>query len=97
MRHVWEADAARAAGAVAGLRIGQRLTVGFLDPVEDAIYLTAALRVIGLRATFHLGREVVPVSPPAGFYAWVEYRGHVLSTSLPVQEEYIEVHRSEEG
>ncbi|MFG2994625.1 lasso peptide biosynthesis protein [Streptomyces sp. NPDC048257] len=85
----------RAVGrAIARLRIAQRLTTGFLDPVEDAVYLTAGLRGVGLPATFHLGREVVPASPPAGFYAWVECDGKVVSTSLPVREEYIEVHRS---
>ncbi|MBW5481282.1 lasso peptide biosynthesis protein [Streptomyces bambusae] len=85
----------RAVGrAVARLRIAQRLTVGFLDPVEDAVYLTAGLRGIGLPASFHLGREIAPASPPAGFYAWVECGGRVVSTSLPVREEYVEVHRS---
>ncbi|TLQ43153.1 lasso peptide biosynthesis protein [Streptomyces marianii] len=97
VRDVWQADIARVGTAVARLRIAQRLTVGFLDPVEDALYLTAGLRMIGLPATFHLGRELVPAAPPAGFYAWVEHKGHVVSTSLPVREEYIEVHRSEEG
>jgi Transglutaminase-like superfamily len=83
--------------AVGRLRIAQRLTTGFLDPVEDALYLVAGLRGLGLPATFHLGRELVPASPPAGFYAWVECGGRVVSTSLPVREEYIEVHRSAEG
>ncbi|WP_106982576.1 lasso peptide biosynthesis protein [Streptomyces megasporus] len=85
------------ARAVVRLRIAQRLTTGFLDPVEDALYLTAGLRGVGLPATFHLGREIVPASSFAGFYAWVECDGQVVSTSLPVREEYIEVHRSAEG
>ena len=83
--------------AVGRLRVAQRLTTGFLDPVEDALYLVAGLRGLGLPATFHLGRELVPAAPPAGFYAWVECGGRVVSTSLPVREEYIEVHRSAEG
>ncbi|MER8072340.1 hypothetical protein ABTZ59_29020 [Streptomyces sp. NPDC094034] len=83
--------------AVGRLRVSERLMMGFLDPVEDALFLTAGLRKMGIPASFHLGRELVPTTPPAGFYAWVEYGGEVLSTSLPVHETYIEVHRSEQG
>ncbi|MGQ4361162.1 hypothetical protein [Streptomyces sp. SAS_272] len=90
----WEPGPGRIDRAVAGLRAAQRLKVGFLDPVEDAIYLMAALRLMGLRASFHLGREVAPAAPPAGFYAWVECEGRVVSTTLPVRDEYAEVHRS---
>ncbi|MBW5424100.1 hypothetical protein GKQ77_21450 [Streptomyces sp. BG9H] len=80
------------ARTVTGLRAVQRLTVGFLDPVEDAIYLTAGLRRLGFPASFHLGRETVPAAPPAGLYAWVRCGGDVLSTSLPVTEEYVEIY-----
>lgn len=87
----------RGTGAmVAWLRAAQRRTVGFLDPVEDAMFLTAGLRRLGVPATFHLGRETVPAAPPAGFFAWVQCGTEVLSTSLPVHEEYVEVHRSKE-
>ncbi|MFC9502578.1 hypothetical protein [Streptomyces sp. NPDC057002] len=82
----------RPRSAVSGLRTVQRLTVGFLDPVEDAIYLTVGLRRMGFPASFHLGREVAPAAPPAGFYAWVRCGGAVLSTSLPVKEEYVEIY-----
>ncbi|WP_434599939.1 hypothetical protein [Streptomyces sp. A5-4] len=82
----------RAHSAVSRLRAVQRLTVGFLDPVEDALYLTVGLREMGYPASFHLGRETVPAAPPAGFYAWVQCGRHVLSTSLPVKEEYVEVY-----
>jgi hypothetical protein len=84
----------RARSAVSGLRAVERLTVGFLDPVEDAIYLTVGLRRMGFPASFHLGREVAPAVPPAGFYAWVRCGGDVLSTSLPVKEEYVEIYRN---
>ncbi|WP_221356135.1 lasso peptide biosynthesis protein [Streptomyces beigongshangae] len=77
---------------MSGLRTVQRLTVGFLDPVEDAVYLTVGLRRMGFPASFHLGREVAPALPPAGFYAWVRCGGDVLSTSLPVEEEYVEIY-----
>ncbi|MEG8275812.1 hypothetical protein [Streptomyces sp. AHA2] len=82
----------RAATAVSGLRAVQRMSVGFLDPVEDAICLTVGLRHMGFAASFHLGREIVPAAPPAGFYAWVRCGGAVLSTSLPVKEEYVEIY-----
>jgi len=81
--------------AVARLRVGQRSTVGFLDPVDDALFLVAGLRRLGFPASFHLGRELVPAVPVAGFFAWVEHDGQVVSTSLPVHETYLEVHRSE--
>ena len=80
--------------AVVRLRIAQRLTVGFLDPVDDSVFLTAGLRLLGIPATFHLGRELAPAKPPAGYFAWVQYGDDVLSTSLPVEDEYIEIHRS---
>ncbi|MET9508078.1 lasso peptide biosynthesis protein [Streptomyces flavidovirens] len=86
----------RDAGAVVmRLRFAQRLTMGFLDPVGDALFLVAGLRRMGIAASFHLGREMVPVTPPSGFYAWVQCGEAVVSTSLPVRETYIEVHRSE--
>ncbi|MBT2396641.1 hypothetical protein [Streptomyces sp. ISL-100] len=37
---------------------------------------------------------LVPVTPPSGFYAWVQCGEAVVSTSLPVRETYVEVHRS---
>jgi hypothetical protein len=80
--------------AVARLRVAQRRSLGFLDPVEDALFLTAGLRHLGYPASFHLGRELVPAVAPAGFHAWVECDGDVVSTSVPVQEEYVQVHRS---
>ncbi|MFC9970713.1 hypothetical protein ACFVH6_07395 [Spirillospora sp. NPDC127200] len=80
--------------AVARLRVVQRLTVGFLDPVDDAVFLTAGLRRLGVPASFHLGREAAPAQPPAGYFAWVQDGGDVVSTSLPVLDEYIETHRS---
>ncbi|MET9513571.1 hypothetical protein [Streptomyces sp. NPDC002994] len=80
--------------AVMRLRFAQRLTMGFLDPVDDALFLVAGLRRMGFPASFHLGREMVPVTPPSGFYAWVQCGEAVVSTSLPVRETYVEVHRS---
>ncbi|PRX04901.1 UNVERIFIED_ORG: transglutaminase superfamily protein [Actinomadura viridilutea] len=80
--------------AVARLRFAQRLTVGFLDPVDDSVFLTAGLRRLGIPATFHLGRELAPAKPPAGYFAWVQHGDEVVSTSLPVRDEYIEIHRS---
>ena len=77
------------------LRLGQRSTAGFLGPVDDALFLVAGLRRWGFPASFHLGRELVPPAPVAGFFAWVEHDGQVVSTSLPVRETYLEVHRSE--
>jgi hypothetical protein len=79
---------------VASLRVEQRRSVGFLDAVEDALYVTAGLRELGFPASFHLGRETVPATSPAGLYAWVECDSEVVSTSLPVKETYLEVHRS---
>ncbi len=46
--------------------------MGFRDPVDDALYLVTGLRRTGIPASFPLGREVVPVTPPAGFCAWVQ-------------------------
>jgi hypothetical protein len=78
---------------VARLRTLERLLLGFLDPVEDALFLTAALRRAGVAASFHLGREISPAAAPAGFYAWVQCGDTVISTSLPVREEYVQVYR----
>ena len=89
------ADSASAARAVVRLRVVQRLLVGFLDPVEDALYLTAGLRRMGYAASFHLGRELAPAIAPGGFHAWVQCGGSVVSTSLPVRDEYLPVHSSE--
>jgi hypothetical protein len=88
----WRRDAA---AAVPWLRLGQRRTAGFLDPVDDAVFLVAGLRGLGFPATFHLGREIVPAASAPGFFAWAEHDGQVLSTSLPVQETYLEVYRTE--
>jgi hypothetical protein len=88
-------DASAASRAVARLRVVQRLLVGFLDPVEDALFLTAGLRRLGFAASFHLGRELAPAAAPGGFHAWVECAGAVVSTSVPVQDEYIRIHSSE--
>ncbi|MDQ3988201.1 MAG: lasso peptide biosynthesis protein [Actinomycetota bacterium] len=87
----------QAEAAVTRLRVAQRLMMGFLDPVEDALFLTAGLRRMGMDASFHFGRELAPMAPPAGFYAWVQCGDDVVSTSLPVRQEYLEVHRSAEG
>jgi hypothetical protein len=84
----------RVTGAVVRLRVAQRLLLGFLDPVRDAVFLTAGLRRLGVPASFHLGREIVASASPAGFFAWVECGGRVVSTSLPVREEYVEVLRA---
>lgn len=84
----------RVTSAVVRLRVAQRLLLGFIDPVRDAVFLTAGLRRLGMPASFHLGREIVASAPPAGFFAWVECGGRVVSTSLPVREEYVEVHRA---
>jgi hypothetical protein len=92
-RCVKSASTARLGRMVARLRVAQRMSLGFLDPVEDALYVTAGLRAMGIPASFHLGREIAPVTWPAGFYAWVAFRGSVVSTSLPVDEEYVEVYR----
>jgi Transglutaminase-like superfamily len=88
-------DGASTARAVVSLRVVQRALVGFLDPVEDALYLTAGLRRMGFAATFHLGREIAPAVAPGGFHAWVECGGAVVSTSLPVRDEYLTVYSSE--
>ncbi|TDB89420.1 hypothetical protein E1264_08380 [Actinomadura sp. KC216] len=91
----WRARRARnVRAAVVGLRFAQRLTVGFLDPVDDSVFLTAGLRRLGVPASFHLGRELAPAMPPAGYFAWVQHGDDVVSTSLPVKDEYIEIHRS---
>ena len=82
------------ADAVVRLRRIQRLTMGFLDPVEDALYLTAGLRSLGIDASFCLGRERVPAVSPAGFFPWVSVAGEVVSTSLPVAEEYTQVYQA---
>jgi hypothetical protein len=82
--------------AVARLRVAERLMLGFLDPVEDALFVTAGLRRLRFPASFHLGRELVPSAAPAGFYAWAQVGDQVVSTSLPVQEEYLEVYQSVE-
>lgn len=91
----------KAAGAssrtVAILRFVQRLTVGFLDPIEDALYLTVALRTLGVPASFHLGREITPLTAPAGLYAWVQRGAEIISTSLPVREEYLQIHAAPAG
>ncbi|GLZ06800.1 hypothetical protein Acsp03_42660 [Actinomadura sp. NBRC 104412] len=79
---------------VVRLRIAQRLTAGFLDPVDDAVFLTAGLRRLGFPVSFHLGRELATARPPAGYFAWVQHGDEVVSTSLPVRDEYIEIHRS---
>jgi len=89
--------ARQVAAAVARLRVAQRLMMGFLDPVEDALFLTAGLRRMGIVASFHLGRELAPMAPPAGCYAWVQCGDDVVSTSMPVRQEYLEVYRSAEG
>jgi hypothetical protein len=86
--------ATRAARAVTGLRLLQRASLGFLGLVEDALYLTAGLRRLGFAASFHLGRELAPAVAPGGFHAWVRCDGRVVSTSLPVDEEYVPVHAS---
>jgi hypothetical protein len=71
------------------------MLVGFLDPVEDALFLTAGLRRLGFAATFHLGRELAPAVAPGGFHAWVQCGGTVLSTTVPVRDEYVHVYSSE--
>jgi hypothetical protein len=88
-------DSAAACRAVARLRVVQRSLVGFLDPVEDALYLTAGLRRLGFAASFHLGRELAPAVAPGGFHAWVQCGGTVVSTSLPVRDEYLPIYSSE--
>jgi hypothetical protein len=77
--------------AVARLRLMERQLVGFLDPVEDAIFLTAGLRHLGVPAALRLGRELAPAVAPGGLYAWVRCGDEVVSTSLPVSEEYVEI------
>lgn len=85
-------DAHRPPGAlVEDLRVRGRVLGGFLDPLEDALFLTVALRRLGLAASFHVGRELVPRVPPAGLFAWVQCGSEVVSTSLPVREQYVEV------
>ncbi|MEU3768804.1 hypothetical protein AB0E55_27420 [Amycolatopsis keratiniphila] len=97
----WPAVEGRRAGrfdlarAVAGLRTCQREKFGFLDPVDDALFLTAGLRAMGVPASFNLGREIVPAKAPASFLAWVSCEETVVSTSVPVREEYVVVFRSE--
>lgn len=83
--------------AVARLRIYQRKRFGFLDPVDDALFLTAGLRAMGAPASFNLGREIVPARAPASFFAWVSCEEVVVSTSVPVREEYVVVFRSKGG
>jgi hypothetical protein len=91
-RRWWRRDSG---AAVPRLRLAQRRALGFLDPVDDAVFLVAGLRVLGFAATFHLGREIVPAASTPGFFAWAEHDGQVLSTSLPVHETYLEVYRTE--
>jgi hypothetical protein len=91
------AEPVRIGPTIARLRTVQRLTVGFLDPLEDAVFLMAALRGLAIDASFHLGRELVPAAAPAGLYAWVQCGDEVVSSSLPVREEYLELYQSEEG
>jgi hypothetical protein len=67
------------------------MLMGFLDPVEDALFITCGLRSLGFPASFHLGRETAPAVAPGGFYAWTQCGDAVLTTSLPVREEYTEV------
>ena len=88
-------DSAAACRAVVRLRVVQRTLVGFLDPVEDALYLTAGLRRLGFAASFHLGRELAPAVAPGGFHAWVQCGDAVVSTSLPVRDEYLSIYSSE--
>jgi hypothetical protein len=88
-------DSEAAGRAVVRLRVVQRTLVGFLDPVEDALYLTAGLRRLGFAASFHLGRELAPAVAPGGFHAWVQCGGSVVSTSLPVRDEYLPIYSSE--
>jgi hypothetical protein len=88
-------DGVAARRAVVRLRVVQRALVGFLDPVEDALYLTAGLRRMGFAASFHLGRELAPAVAPGGFHAWVQCGDAVVSTSLPVRDEYVPVYSSE--
>jgi hypothetical protein len=92
-RRPWWRRDARA--AVPQLRLAQRRNLGFLDPIDDAVFLVAGLRWRGYSASFHLGREIVPSASAPGFFAWVEHDGQVLSTSLPVHETYLEVYRTE--
>ena len=89
------ADVAAASRAVVRLRVVQRMLMGFLDPVEDALFLTSGLRRLGFAATFHLGRELAPAAAPGGFHAWVQCGGAVVSTSVPVRDEYVHVYSSE--
>lgn len=79
--------------AVTRLRRWGRILAGFLDPVADSLYLCAALRHLGYAATFHVGRELVAADIPAGYLAWVQVGSQVISTSLPVREQYVEVLR----
>jgi hypothetical protein len=62
----------------AGRKARELMLVGFLDPVEDALSLTAGLRRLGFAASFHLGRELAPAVAPGGFHAWVERGGSVV-------------------
>ena len=80
--------------AVVRLRRAERAMLGFLDPVEDALFLTAGLRRLGLPASFHLGRELAPAVAPGGMYPWVQVDDEVVSTSLPVLDEYAEIFRA---
>lgn len=97
MQRKFGAAARGAPSAVARLRIAERILMGFLDPVEDALFVAAGLISLGYPASFHIGRETAPVVAPGGFYAWVQCAGAVVSTSLPVREEYTEVLRAGEG
>lgn len=87
-------DATRAVTAVRTISRARR---GFPGAVDDALFLTAALRQLGLPVVFCLGRQLAPSSPPAGFWAWVEADREVLSTSLAVHEEYVVVYRNQPG
>ncbi len=75
---------------VARLRLWQRLLLGFLDPIEDSLYLVAALRALGVNASWRLGRELAP-DGDAGYLPWVDWGGAVISTSVPVREQCVEV------
>ncbi|GHH61291.1 hypothetical protein [Lentzea cavernae] len=61
------------------------------------MFLAAALHGLGFASSFHLGRESVPRNGVAGYFAWVECGGRVVSTTMPVTDEYVEVYRTSGG
>lgn len=58
-------------------------------PEQEPAFLTAALLAHGRQATLTLARETIPASDDAHYLLWVNLDGQVVSTGLPVTEQYV--------